>query len=268
MFPDRDFFFFPDALLLSSIHKRCIYVEQHVCVEVILEIYVLTPPPCTWLGLAVELQTGISKERTRAGGCGLRLLSEDVLLYRNRIVCTGRVKREVKNKTCCFNRRCVFFFDNLSLACVRYVTLLSTSTQPPPSPAQPTPHLIFSPSSCSISCISYVTSSTYGLNQNKPNQTAPHRTTTFFFFYSEFAILGQGRGAEPPSPSVPKSDEARVALSAALREHFLFAQLAPADLATCVDVMGALEVAAGEDVVVQGEQGSRFFVVESGSAEV
>lgn len=67
---------------------------------------------------------------------------------------------------------------------------------------------------------------------------------------------------------MPKSDEARAALSAALREHFLFAQLAPTDLAGCVDVMGALEVAAGEDIVVQGERGSRFFVMESGSADV
>lgn len=71
-----------------------------------------------------------------------------------------------------------------------------------------------------------------------------------------------------PSPAVPKSEEARAALSAALREHFLFAELAPVDLAACVDVMGALEVATGEDIVVQGERGSRFFVVESGSAEV
>lgn len=71
-----------------------------------------------------------------------------------------------------------------------------------------------------------------------------------------------------PSPAVPKSDEARAALSAALRGHFLFAELAPTDLAACVDVMGTLEVAAGEDIVVQRDPGSRFFVMESGSAEV
>ncbi|CAN0297391.1 unnamed protein product, partial [Hapterophycus canaliculatus] len=85
---------------------------------------------------------------------------------------------------------------------------------------------------------------------------------------TEFASFGQGGDAEIPSPAVPKSDEARAALSAALREHFLFAQLAPNDLAACVDVMGALEVSAGEDIVVQGERGSRFFVMESGSSEV
>ncbi|CAM9860220.1 unnamed protein product [Scytosiphon promiscuus] len=83
----------------------------------------------------------------------------------------------------------------------------------------------------------------------------------------EFTSFGQGGDAEIPSPAVPKSDEARAALSAALREHFLFAQLAPSDLAACVDVMGALEVSAGEDIVVQGERGSRFFVMESGSSE-
>eukprot|EP00903_Cladosiphon_okamuranus_P007650 g7418.t1 len=83
----------------------------------------------------------------------------------------------------------------------------------------------------------------------------------------EFASFGQGGDAEIPSPAVPKSDEAREALSAALRKHFLFAELAPADLAACVDVMGALEVAAGEDIVVQGDRGSRFFILESGSAE-
>lgn len=84
----------------------------------------------------------------------------------------------------------------------------------------------------------------------------------------EFASFGQGGDAEIPSPAVPKSDEARAALSNALGEHFLFAQLAPTDLSACVDVMGLLEMSAGQDIVVQGERGSRFFVMESGSAEV
>ncbi|CAM9656305.1 unnamed protein product [Pylaiella littoralis] len=83
----------------------------------------------------------------------------------------------------------------------------------------------------------------------------------------EFASFGQEGDSKAPSPTVPKSDEAREVLAAALKEHFLFAQLAPADLSACVDVMGTLEVAEGDEVVVQGEQGSSFFVVESGSAE-
>ncbi|CBN75351.1 conserved unknown protein [Ectocarpus siliculosus] len=83
----------------------------------------------------------------------------------------------------------------------------------------------------------------------------------------EFASFGQGGDAEIPSPAVPKSDEARAALSNALRGHFLFAQLTPTDLSACVDVMGLLEMSAGQDIVVQGERGSRFFVMESGSAE-
>lgn len=85
---------------------------------------------------------------------------------------------------------------------------------------------------------------------------------------AEFASFGQGGDAETPSPAVPKTDVERAVLSAALRDHFLFAQLTPADLASCVDVMGGIEVAAGEDIVVQGERGSRFFVMETGSAEV
>ncbi|CAN0144930.1 unnamed protein product, partial [Laminaria digitata] len=67
---------------------------------------------------------------------------------------------------------------------------------------------------------------------------------------------------------IPKSDEARQVLSDALRKHFLFAQLTPADLSACVDVMGGITVAAGGHIVVQGERGSRFFVVEEGSVEV
>ncbi|CAM9820253.1 unnamed protein product, partial [Sphacelaria rigidula] len=68
--------------------------------------------------------------------------------------------------------------------------------------------------------------------------------------------------------SVPKSDESRALLMAALAEHFLFAQLQSTDLAACVDVMGELECSGGQDVVVQGEQGKIFFVLEEGGAEV
>lgn len=57
-------------------------------------------------------------------------------------------------------------------------------------------------------------------------------------------------------------------MSDALRKHFLFAQLTPADLSACVDVMGAITAAEGEPIVVQGERGSRFFVVEEGLVEV
>lgn len=57
-------------------------------------------------------------------------------------------------------------------------------------------------------------------------------------------------------------------LSAALQQHFLFSELTPTDLGVCMDVMGSVEAAAGDDIVVQGERGSRFFVVEEGSASV
>lgn len=67
---------------------------------------------------------------------------------------------------------------------------------------------------------------------------------------------------------VPKTEASRTLLMHALADHFLFAQLQPADLAACVGVMGALECEAGEDVVVQGQEGKRFFVLEAGTAEV
>lgn len=84
---------------------------------------------------------------------------------------------------------------------------------------------------------------------------------------AEFASFGPGGDAEVPAPAVPKSEEARQVLSDALRKHFLFAQLTPADLSACVDVMGAITAAEGEPIVVQGERGSRFFVVEEGLVE-
>ena len=87
-------------------------------------------------------------------------------------------------------------------------------------------------------------------------------------FRAEFASFGPGGDAEVPAPAAPKSEEARQVLSDALRKHFLFAQLTPADLSACVDVMGEKAAAEGESIVVQGDRGSRFFVVKEGLVEV
>lgn len=88
-------------------------------------------------------------------------------------------------------------------------------------------------------------------------------------YSAEFAVLGQkGQNPQASRVSVPKSEDTQTLLTLALQDHFLFAQLHPTDLAACVDVMGALDCSSGEDVIVQGEQGSRFFVLEAGEAEV
>lgn len=73
---------------------------------------------------------------------------------------------------------------------------------------------------------------------------------------------------EPPVPVVPKTEAERAVLSHALHQHFLFAELAPEDVDACVDVMGTIRVAEKENIVVQGERGTRFFVLGEGAAEV
>ncbi|CAN0206792.1 unnamed protein product, partial [Ascophyllum nodosum] len=83
----------------------------------------------------------------------------------------------------------------------------------------------------------------------------------------DFDSITPGVDAEPPIPRVPKSDEARAVLSEALSKHFLFSQLTLKDVEACVDVMGAIQVAGNQDIVVQGENGTRFFVLGEGAAE-
>ena len=92
--------------------------------------------------------------------------------------------------------------------------------------------------------------------------------TSTLSLIADFDSITPGVDAEPPIPRVPKSDEARAVLSEALSKHFLFSQLTLKDVEACVDVMGAIQVAGNQDIVVQGENGTRFFVLGEGAAEV
>lgn len=83
----------------------------------------------------------------------------------------------------------------------------------------------------------------------------------------EFAIF-EDKEIQAEASHVPKSEETQSFLAHALQDHFLFAQLEVGDLTTCVGVMRSQECGPGEDIVVQGDRGSTFFVVESGEAEV
>lgn len=83
----------------------------------------------------------------------------------------------------------------------------------------------------------------------------------------EFAIF-ENKNAQAEASHVPKSEETQTLLAHALQDHFLFAQLEVVDLTACVGVMKSQECGPGEDIVVQGDRGSTFFVVESGEAEV
>ncbi len=53
-----------------------------------------------------------------------------------------------------------------------------------------------------------------------------------------------------------------------LRENSIFAPLPIATVERIVNDLAPLEVASGQDVIVQGERGDRFFLIERGGVEV
>ncbi|KAG5180035.1 putative cGMP-dependent protein kinase [Tribonema minus] len=65
-----------------------------------------------------------------------------------------------------------------------------------------------------------------------------------------------------------KLPETSALLFAALREHFLFSQLAESDLRACVERMVRHDYAAGEEIIRQGDRGSEFYVLEQGAAMI
>lgn len=60
----------------------------------------------------------------------------------------------------------------------------------------------------------------------------------------------------------------RVLVEAALRRSPLFCELRRRELAKVAALMGERGFAPGERVVVEGERGAGFFVIEAGTAEV
>lgn len=64
-----------------------------------------------------------------------------------------------------------------------------------------------------------------------------------------------------------KAPEIKNALRAALSKHYLFSAIGETNTAFMIDAMKPLTCAAGKNVITQGEPGSEFFVLLSGTAE-
>ena len=53
-----------------------------------------------------------------------------------------------------------------------------------------------------------------------------------------------------------------------MRDNFLFQHLSPAQKEELVGVMKKIVVKKGECIIKQGDQGDRFYIIESGRFEV
>lgn len=67
---------------------------------------------------------------------------------------------------------------------------------------------------------------------------------------------------------IPKSDEQRNRINAAIHANFLFKSLDEEQFQEVVDAMAEKKVGPGEEVIVQGGIGDYFYVVESGALDV
>jgi hypothetical protein len=63
---------------------------------------------------------------------------------------------------------------------------------------------------------------------------------------------------------VPKSEEETKAIADALKNNFLFQHLNSQQRATVISVMQPVCVKTGDVVIRQGDQGDRFYVIDSG----
>ena len=68
--------------------------------------------------------------------------------------------------------------------------------------------------------------------------------------------------------SSPQSDETKYTILGILKSHFLFRQLQEYELEDVIDAMQEAYVEEGEDIITEGEEGDKFFVLEEGEAEI
>lgn len=67
---------------------------------------------------------------------------------------------------------------------------------------------------------------------------------------------------------IPKSNEARMRIAAAISQNLLFRNLEPDQKREVVDAMFEKKVPAGSSIIKQGDEGDNFYVVDSGSFDV
>jgi len=76
-----------------------------------------------------------------------------------------------------------------------------------------------------------------------------------------------GDGAFQPR-TYPKSAEAARSITAALRAHFLFAELEASEIAMVVASMFEQRINTGDVIIRQGDKGDNFYTVQSGSFDI
>lgn len=67
---------------------------------------------------------------------------------------------------------------------------------------------------------------------------------------------------------IPKSNEARMRIAAAISQNLLFRNLEPDQKKEVVDAMFEKKVPAGTSIIKQGDEGDNFYVVDSGNFDV
>ena len=67
---------------------------------------------------------------------------------------------------------------------------------------------------------------------------------------------------------VPKPDETKYTILGILKSHFLFRQLQDYELEDVIDAMQFEDVDQGEDIITEGEEGDKFYVVEEGECVI
>ncbi len=72
----------------------------------------------------------------------------------------------------------------------------------------------------------------------------------------------------PPDPDVPKDAAALELLEHALSSSYIFASLAQDEVTTVARKMVRLAAKAGEDIIIQGNQGETFIVLQEGAADI
>ncbi len=77
-----------------------------------------------------------------------------------------------------------------------------------------------------------------------------------------------GDDAAAAAVVVPKSAESRAVIIAELAKHFVIQQLPRAVHARLADAMVLQRASAGDTIIKQGDEGTRFFVLEEGAVEV
>jgi len=67
---------------------------------------------------------------------------------------------------------------------------------------------------------------------------------------------------------VPKDEQTKKALEKSMTRNVLFAHLDDTEKKDIFDAMGPIEKKAGETIIVQGEDGDNFYVIDSGEVDV